>query len=204
MVKFLDVTRPLSENAVVYTGDTRPGFCQRDQGLYLISVIHLSSHSGTHIDAPVHYLKQGMTVDEIPPSALIGGCRVIDLSSLDGEISPDPIEEFLDGAGRILLKTRFSAKNRFESEYPCLSPEAADMLVSRNIQCVGIDSPSIEKFNCDGSVHRTLLKSGCIIIELLDLSGISPGDYTMIALPLRLKGLDGSPARVILCREEGS
>jgi arylformamidase len=71
------------------------------------------------------------------------------------------------------------------------------------MKCVGIDSPSIESYECDGTVHRELLRRGCIIIELLDLSNVEEGDYTLIALPLRLTGLDGSPARVVLLDDNG-
>jgi arylformamidase len=71
------------------------------------------------------------------------------------------------------------------------------------MKCVGIDSPSIESYECDGAVHRELLSRGCIIIELLDLSHVEEGDYTLVALPLRFTGLDGSPARVVLLDENG-
>jgi arylformamidase len=200
-VLFFDVTRPLSGETVVYTGDVVPQLRQEDRGPYLITELHLSSHSGTHIDAPVHYLKEGMTVDKIPLPTLIGKCRVIDLGNVAGEIGPEHLEPHLDGVSRMLLKTRYSAVDRFDPDYPYLGVSAARFLTERGMRCVGIDSPSIEAFHCDGSVHRELLCRGCIIIELLDLSGVAPGDYTMIALPLRLYGIDGSPARVVLCRD---
>jgi len=76
-------------------------------------------------------------------------------------------------------------------------------ITGSGIKCVGIDSPSIESYECDGTVHRELLSHGCIIIELLDLSTVEEGDYTMVALPLRLTGLDGSPARVVLIHNQG-
>ena len=92
----------------------------------------------------------------------------------------------------------------FTEEYPSLARDAACFITDQGIECIGIDSPSIESFNCDGSVHRQLLGNGCIIIELLDLSDVPEGDYEMVALPLRLAGLDGSPARVILMNQEES
>ena len=92
----------------------------------------------------------------------------------------------------------------FTEEYPSLALDAACFITDNGIECIGIDSPSIESFNCDGSVHRRLLGNGCIIIELLDLSDVPEGDYEMVALPLRLAGLDGSPARVILMKQEES
>lgn len=197
-MRWYDVTRPLAAGMLVYPGDTEPSFDQKDQGKYLISDLHLSSHTGTHIDAPVHYLKTGGTVDTIPFECLIGPCRVIDISPKNSLISR---EELMGKPGyekRILIRTPYSGKNTFEHDYPSLSHDAAEYLISCGIVCVGIDSPSIEAYDGDGSVHRHLLRNNCTIIELLDLSGVPEGVFDMIALPLRLAGLDGSPARVIL------
>lgn len=197
----IDVTRRLSRDTVAYAGDTVPDFRQEDCGVYLVSELHMSSHSGTHIDAPVHYLKTGMTVDEIPLTSLIGRCRVIDLTQVSGKITRDDLAGKIGGATRILIRTRYSGMNRFIEDYPCLDMSAAKLLTDAGTVCVGIDSLSIEEFQCDGSVHRELMRTGCIVIELLDLSQAAPGDYTMIALPLKLKGMDGSPARVVLVPE---
>jgi arylformamidase len=203
-MKIIDVTRPLKNDMLVYPGDLIPSFSQVDHGRYLISDLHMSSHTGTHIDAPVHYLKSGDTIDTIPLSHLIGRCRVIDVSDAGTLITAEPLSGKLDRVKRVLLKTRFSGMAAFTEEYPSLALDAACCITDQGIECVGIDSPSIESFNCDGSVHRQLLGNGCIIIELLDLSDVPEGDYKMVALPLRLAGLDGSPARVILMNQEES
>jgi arylformamidase len=197
-MKWYDVTRPLSANVLVYPGDVRPTFEQRDAGLYLISDLHMSSHTGTHIDAPTHYLKSGDTIDTIDISNLIGRCRVVDLSDAGNLITADHLTSQTGGYHRLFIKTTFSNVSKFMEDYPSLSADAARLITANYLKCVGIDSPSIESFNCDGSVHRELLGHGCIIIELLDLSQVPEGDYWMIALPLRLTGLDGSPARVLL------
>ncbi|RPI40869.1 MAG: cyclase family protein [Methanoregulaceae archaeon] len=203
-MKIIDVTRPLVKGMLVYPGDSIPSFVQADHGRYLISDIHLSSHTGTHIDAPAHYLKSGDTIDTIPLRHIIGRCRVIDLSGTgSSSITEDDLEGKLQGVKRILLKTWFSPRGTFCEDYPSLTHDAACCITKSGIECIGIDSPSIESYNCDGSVHRRLLGSGCIIIELLDLSDVTGGDYEMVALPLRLAGLDGSPARVILIKQEG-
>jgi len=198
-----DVTRLLSEKAVVYTGDQVPSFRQLDLGEYLTSDLRMSSHSGTHIDAPTHYLKTGDTIDTIPLTNLIGKCRVLDVSDAGSRITATALRGRIDSTERLLLKTEFSGKDRFEETYPCLTMDAARLITATGIRCVGIDSPSIEAFQCDGTVHRELLGHGCIIIELLDLSGVTEGDYEMVALPLRLAGLDGSPARVVLISRTG-
>jgi arylformamidase len=201
-MKIIDITRPLISGMLVYPGDIIPSFSQADHGRYLISDLHLSSHTGTHIDAPVHYLKSGDTIDTIPLCNLIGRCRVVDVSDAGTLITAEHLRGELDGVKRLLLKTRFSGQAAFIEEYPSLALDAARLITDHGIECVGIDSPSIESFNCDGCVHHQLLGDGCIIIELLDLSDVPEGDYNMVALPLRLAGLDGSPARVILMDEE--
>ncbi len=199
-MEIFDVTRPLSAETLVYPGDVKPSFKQRDEGKYLISDLHMSTHTGTHIDAPVHYLKSGDTIDTVPLINLIGRCRVVDVSSAGSNITAEHLAGMTDNITRLLLKTSFSGCNQFVENYPSLSFDAAKLITGTGICCVGIDSPSIESYHCDGSVHRELLGKGCILIELLDLSAVPEGDYDMIALPLRLKGLDGSPARVVLMK----
>jgi arylformamidase len=202
-VKIFDISRSLSEDMLVYPGDIHPTFHQEDRGQYLISDLHLSTHTGTHIDAPVHYLKTGVTIDAVPLSHLMGKCRVLDVSGAGNNITADCLNGRLDDICRVLLKTSYSGNDRFEEIYPCLAPDAAHVIAERGMKCIGIDTPSIESYSGDGAVHRTLLSCNCIIIELLDLSRIDEGDYDMAALPLRLKGLDGSPARVVLMERTG-
>lgn len=194
-----DVTRPLAPGVAVYPGDIIPSMRQEDHGRYLITDLHMSSHSGTHIDAPSHYLRNDQTVDRIPLEHMIGPCRVLDLSGGARVIGADDLAGRIHGIQKILLKTSFSGKTEFYPEYPALSPGAVPLLTGGGIHCIGIDSPSIESFQGDGSVHTGLLTKGVTIIELLDLSMVPGGEYLMVALPLRLSGIDGSPARVILC-----
>ncbi len=200
---FFDITRSLSGDTLVFPGDAAPSFVQEDRGNYLISELHLSTHSGTHIDAPVHYLRKGQTIDEVPVNNLIGPCRVLDVTRAGNRITRENLKGRIGSPERLLLKTTFSGREKFDADYPCIDQTAAQMIAERGIKCVGIDSPSIESYHCDGTVHRTLLESGCAIIELLDLSCVEEGDYDMIALPLRLAGLDGSPARVVLSKSGG-
>jgi len=197
-VRIIDITRPLSDRTVSYPGDLPPSFSQKDAGLYLISDLHMNSHAGTHIDAPVHYLKTGDTIDTVPLENLLGRCRVLDLTRAGSAISAADLKGRISGAERLLLKTTYSGETRFREDYPHLTADAAALITRHHIRCVGIDSFSIEAFVCDGSVHRELLGHGCIVIELLDLSAVNEGDYDMAALPLRLAGLDGAPARVVL------
>jgi arylformamidase len=203
-MRIIDITRPLSEDILIYPGDKRPVFRQADRGHYLISELHMSTHTGTHIDAPFHYLKAGDTIDNIPLSHVMGPCRVIDVTCAGTNITSNDLKGRLDGIHRLLLKTSFSAKECFDENFPSLTSDAARLITGSNIKCIGIDSPSIEPYNCDGTVHRELLSKGCIIIELLNLSNVCEGDYTLVALPLPFAGLDGSPARVVLIENNGT
>jgi arylformamidase len=202
IVKIFDISRPISENMLVFPGDIQPTFLQEDRGQYLISDLHLSTHTGTHIDAPAHYLKTGNTIDAIPLSHVIGTCRVLDVTGAGKNINARHLKGRLEGASRFLLKTSFSGTAQFEEDYPALTLSAARMIAANRMKCIGTDSPSIESFSGDGSVHRIILSCNCIIIELIDLSNVEEGDYDMVALPLRLKGLDGSPARVVLIEKD--
>jgi arylformamidase len=196
--RIYDITRPLAPGGIVYPGDIVPRFRQLDNGTYLITDMRMSTHSGTHIDAPSHYLEAGLAVDQIPFSSLMGWCRVLDMRNMENEITVADLAGRLEGADKVLLKTSFSEKLDFEEGYPALTPEAAALLSSRGMTCIGTDAPSIEGFRGNGDVHRALLSGGMVIIELLDLHRVGQGDYWMIALPLLLPGLDGSPCRVLL------
>lgn len=197
-MKIIDITRPLSQNILTYPGDIPPVFRQESHKRYVITSLHMSTHTGTHIDAPFHYLRTGDTIDTIPITSVMGTCRVLDVADAGINITANHLKGRLDGTDRLLLKTSFSGTDRFDENYPSLTTDAARFITSNKIKCAGIDSPSVESFEGDGSVHRELLGQGCIIIELLDLSDVEEGDYNLVALPLRLTGLDGSPARVIL------
>jgi len=196
--EILDLTRPLGEKVPVYPGDPGPVFRQVERDGYTCTDIRLTSHTGTHMDAPSHYLSGGTHVDGIPLKKLIGMARVIDMENAGDTISAASLSEKLGGAVRVLIRTRASGEGSFGPQFPHLAPDAARLLAKAGTLVVGIDSPSIEACGGDGSVHRELLGKGIAILEFLDLSGVAEGDYFMVALPLRLEGLDGSPARVIL------
>jgi len=201
-VTVYDITRPLSEDTPLYPGDIQPRFNVIDNGQYRVTEMTLGTHTGTHLDAPSHYLKGGRTVDEIPPERLAGPAQVLDCSDTGSVIGPGCFAGRLNGTRTLLLKTWFSERQEFDPGYPSLSLEAAQVLIDTGITCLGIDTPSIEGYDCDGSVHRLLLESGMIVLELLDLSAVPAGNYFMVALPMRLKGADGSPVRAILWDKE--
>ncbi|MGA2934585.1 MAG: cyclase family protein [Methanomicrobiales archaeon] len=200
--EILDLTRPLGEGVPIYPGDARPIFQRVERDGYTCTNLRLTTHTGTHLDAPSHSITGGISVDRIPLQNLIGKVRVLDLEDAGDAITAASLSGKLHGGTRILIRTRASEASSFGPEFPHLTIDAARFLADTGTLVVGIDSPSIEAPGGDGSLHRKLLGSGISILELLDLSGVAEGDYFMVALPLRLEGLDGSPARVILMENE--
>jgi arylformamidase len=169
-----------------------------------ITKINMSTHTGTHIDAPHHFIDGGKTVDQIPLKVLTGRVYVLHLPDVP-IITADILKDTTlpPRTRRILFKTRNSehwVKNNmeFEKDFVALSPDAANYLVDRNICLVGIDYLSIASFHEPTPTHEILLKAGVVIVEGLDLSKIKQGRYSFYCLPLKIMEADGAPARAIL------
>jgi len=166
------------------------------------TLIQLSSHMGTHIDAPYHFIENGKRLHEIPLERLVGKATVFEIPGVRsiGERELTPLN--WDGVERVLFKTENSKHwqdGSFYEQFVYLEPEAAQFLIERGIQLVGIDYLSIEKFRAEKHrTHFALLEKDVVIIEGLDLSRVGPGEYSMVALPLNLLETDGGPTRVIL------
>ena len=161
-------------------------------------------HSGTHIDAPSHFLSGGATVDELDLDPLLGPCWVAHVATLQ---SPLIVAADLDGAvpreaKRLLIRTRNSETEpdaSFDQDYVALTKDAADWIVENGIICVGVDALSIERPEPEShGVHRRLFGARVAVVEGLRLAGISPGMYELLCLPLALAGSEGAPARVVL------
>ncbi|MFQ5587366.1 MAG: cyclase family protein [Nitrospiria bacterium] len=208
-MKLYDVSRVVSEALPVWPGDPAVEMrlaCSLEKGdAANVTELRLSAHSGTHVDAPRHFFPGGDGVDQLPLEALVGLCRVFELLDVKEEIRRADLRGCdLEGVRRVLFKTRNSRRSDcdpqvFEPDYVSFSAEIATDFADGGIRLVGIDGPSIEKFHQSAHpVHHILLRKHVIILENLDLSEVPPGDYELIALPLKLKGADGAPARVIL------
>jgi arylformamidase len=206
--KLLDVSVPLSATLPTYPGN--PPFelhplkriSQGDSSN--VSRLVLGTHSGTHIDAPKHFIDDAGGVDTIPLDLLIGRARVVEIPKR-GPIT----REDLETAGlredlRVLLKTPNSAlwnSAAFHTDYTHLTEAAARYLVDQGVKVVGIDYLSIEQFKKPGApAHKALLSQGVVVIEGLNLSETEAGMYEMYCLPLLVAGADGAPARVVLKR----
>jgi arylformamidase len=206
-----DVTVPLNDDLPTYPGD--PGI-EISNWLTLangdaanVSLLHFGAHTGTHVDAPAHFLPGAAKSETMPLDVLLGKSLVVELSQTATVID----EEFVAthcpaGTERILFKTRNSrfwseSKSVFRRDFTYLSLPAAQRLVAQRIKLVGIDYLSIEQFGVERhETHFVLLRSGVVIVEGLNLIDVPPGNYELICLPLRIRGGhgDGAPARVVL------
>jgi arylformamidase len=206
-MKIYDITVPISNDLPVYPGDPPIHIARTlslEKGdLARVSQLSFSTHIGTHIDPPYHFMRDGIPLDQIPLDVLIGPARVIDVGAVNS-IRVETIENaHLDGATRLLFKTRnsgfWSDSKEFRQDFVYLETDAAEMLVKRGVKLVGIDYLSIEMFNfVQPTTHWTLLGNNVVVVEGLDLSAVTPGDYELICLPLKIKDGDGGPARVVL------
>lgn len=206
-MRIYDITVPISNELPVYPGDpeikiTRVMSLEAGD-IARVSHLSFSTHIGTHIDPPYHFMPDGAPLDQAPLDIFIGPARVIDVGDV-ASIDAAMLSTFdLDGAERVIFKTRNSRfwreTNEFQKDFVYLETDAAESLVARGVKLVGIDYLSIEKFNFDQpTTHWALLGAGVFIVEGLDLTGVPAGDYELICLPLKIKDGDGGPARVVL------
>ncbi|MFC2031967.1 cyclase family protein [Chloroflexota bacterium] len=204
---WIDISVPLSDAMVHWPGDP-PVSIKRvkdiEQGdTANLSVISMGVHTGTHVDAPIHFVKQGQGIDKIPIDTLVGRVRVIEIRDPDS-IKPEELAgQRIRRGERILFKTRNSShvwqKDEFVEDFVFISDAAADFLVDRGVRLVGVDYLSVGSLKYGGSyVHKKLLNGGVWIIEGLDLSNVTFGKYELMCLPLRIVGGDGAPSRAIL------
>jgi arylformamidase len=204
---WIDVSVPLRNMMVQWPGDP-PVSIKRVKDIgrgdkVNISVISMGTHSGTHVDAPVHFIREGDGVDNVSLNTMVGRARVIEIRSHES-INPEELAKYHIRRGeRILFKTKNSLsvwqKEDFVEDFVFISDGAADFLVDRGARLVGVDYLSVGSFKQGGSyVHRTLLGAGILVIEGLNLSNVTPGKYDLICLPLKIAEGDGAPARVIL------
>lgn len=205
-MEYIDITLPLSDELATYPNNEP--FRREEVKLLeidgvVLSRLSLGSHSGTHIDAPSHFVKGGKTVDQIPPEKLIGPCTVIDCTYVEEFIRErDLVDLAIQKEGRILIKTRnsdFVTDSQFMPNFVSVSLEAAQFLANRQVSLVGIDYLSIEaKGSLEHPVHKAFLKHEIVVVEGLTLRNVQPGEYQLICLPLPIVGADGSPCRALL------
>ncbi len=210
---YYDVTVPISEAIPVWPGDPPvqvEWVARMARGDPMnLSRLRLGSHTGTHVDAPFHFVEQGLTIDHLPLDLFVGPAWIASLEAMDGlTIGPADLEAAgcPPGTTRLLLKTRNSAywqqQAGFRTDFCHVGPAAARWLIERGIRVVGIDYLSIEAFGvAQPDVHRALLGAGLAIVEGLDLSRVPAGACQLVCLPLKIEGGEGAPARVLVGRD---
>jgi arylformamidase len=203
-----DITLTITPQSVVWPGD-EPVSIRKTSSIAAgddtnVSEISMSCHTGTHVDAPHHFLNNGITVDDLPLDLLVGRAYVLHLPDISMITASALMQaDIPPRTRRLLFKTRNSqywagGNQKFQTDYVGLSVDAAELLVDRNVKLVGIDYLSIAPYKMGTPVHSILLDAGVVVIEGLDLSQVSQGRYTLHCLPLKLGGVDGAPARAIL------
>lgn len=210
-MRIYDVSVSISANMPIFPGDPGIEFEQWaaiDKGDPAnVTMLHFGAHTGTHVDAPVHFIAGAPGVRDMHLESLIGPARVIELSDEVLAISSRHIRAIdLGNATRVLFKTRNSkfwehAARGFRKDFTFIEPDAAAELVEMGVRLVGIDYLSVEKFGSTRfETHTILLECGVVIIEGLDLRNVEPGEYELICLPLKLAdgSGDGAPARAVL------
>lgn len=208
-MKFFDVTVAVSEAVPIYAGDPTvkiDAVHSIEKGDPAnVSKMCFGVHTGTHVDAPNHFIEGRRRVDQLDLEKLIGKCRVVELEDSITEIMPEHLGDLV-GVERILFKTKNSAfwsepEKGFRTDFAYITPEAARVLAGNGLKLVGIDYLSVEKFgSTDFATHHTLLEKEIVIIEGVDLREVPPGEYEIICLPIKYigGGGDGAPARTIL------
>jgi arylformamidase len=198
-VEIIDVSVPIRTGMVTYPGDPTVRLERvssiGDGAVANLTRIDMGAHSGTHVDAPVHFLEGAPGAEQLPLDALLGPCVVVEAGGLaETDVAGAP-----EGAERVLFKTPNSelwARDEFSEEFARLDGAGARMLVARGVRLVGVDYLSVG----DEEAHHMLLAAGVVPIEGLDLRGVEPGEYFLVCAPLKLVGSDGAPARVLLVR----
>jgi arylformamidase len=206
---WIDISIPLRDKMVHWPGDPEPEIVRlKDRNAgdpYSMMDLHIVNHAGTHIDAPLHFIAGGGTIDEMPLNATVGRARVIEIKNRE-KITAEEIAPYKIRRGeRILFKTRNSDEcyrtDEFAEDYVYLSTEVARYLADRSVRAVGLDYLSVGTIR-DGKnlrdTHEILLDAGVYIIESINLAGVKPGRYELVCLPLLLEKGDGSPARAII------
>lgn len=170
-----------------------------DQGKPHESLLSLNVHTGTHVDAPLHMLAGGETIETIPLERLVGPARVLDLTHVGECITRDDLLPFhIQKGERLLFKTSSSFSEQFLMDFVYLREDGARYLADIGVAIVGTDALGIERAQAEFPTHRTLMRSGIVIVEGLRLKAVEPGSYWLVVAPLKLTGIDGAPARALL------
>ncbi|GIZ53582.1 arylformamidase [Noviherbaspirillum aridicola] len=200
----LDITPAVHPGLPVWPGDTSFSASttwQIGDGCPVrVSRLTLSTHTGAHCDAPSHFARQGRTIDEVSLDAYVGACRVIHCIGAE-RVEPSHLRSYLDGVpARVLLRTyRRAPLDAWDKHFPGVAPETVDLLAAHGVRLIGVDTPSLDPQESKTmDAHHRVHAHQMAILEGIVLDDVAAGDYELIALPLKLAGMDASPVRAIL------
>lgn len=205
-MNIIDITRPIFSNMTVWPGDDSV-FIERvssisEGSVVNVSRIHANVHIGTHVDAPLHFIPNGKSIEQLDINLFTGKVSVVDAGN-EKCITRSMLSDIIvNDCEAVFFKTWYSditLNEPFDLNYTGLELDAAEYLIQSGIRVIGIDTLSIERYNNSGFiVHKTLLSNDVLIVEGLCLKNVTPGKYNYICMPLLIKGSDGAPARVVL------
>lgn len=216
----IDISQPVNSRSACFPGDVpfskEVSLTLRDSGVVNLTAFKMSPHVGSHADAPVHIegeLEEGKgTVSSFPLDAFLGPVRVYDLAPFTGAISKEILLSKLptDGNGKKLLDKRILFKTRhhirydvFEDDYAYIGTDLAHFLARADTRLIGLDTPSVDHTDSkELESHHILKEGGLYWLENLDLSSVEEGEYTLLALPLKLEELEAAPVRAVLLSEK--
>ena len=205
-----DISLTITPTLPVWTGDppvrlTQPSHLERGD-ICTITRLDMGAHTGTHLDAPAHFIRGGATVESLALDVLIGPALVVDAHG-QGHVTASVLEALAipPGVQRLLLRTDNSAfwqrgETAFVEQFTAIAADGAQWLVDHGIRLVGIDYLSVAPFDDGVPTHQILLGAGVIAVEGLDLSAIEPGEYQLVCLPIKIGGADGAPCRAVLIK----
>ncbi|WP_404429832.1 cyclase family protein [Sutcliffiella horikoshii] len=200
-MKVYDVSSPIYTGMPVYKNkpEKQPKQTTNTNGYVTETRLELDVHTGTHVDAPLHMVVDGETIETLPLDKLVGPCKVFDLTAVEDRITVKDIEGLdIQKDDFLLFKTKNSFDEEFNFDFVFVAEDAAAYLAEIGVSGVGVDALGIERSQEGHPTHKTLFANGVIIIEGLRLKDITEGEYIMCAAPLKLSGVDASPARIVL------
>lgn len=205
MNKIWDISQTCRNGIPVWPGDTQykstPNWTIDEQCPVNVGALTLSTHTGTHADAPLHYDRNGLAISEVNLDPYLGPCLLLDVTHANGLVLPEHLAEMLpERVERVLLRTTARFPHQcWQSDFTAVADSTIDLLASRGARLIGIDSPSLDPQQSKQLLaHRAVQRAGMAILEGLVLDDVPTGHYELIALPLKLECMDASPVRAIL------
>lgn len=205
---WIDITQPLNQRIAEWPGDTPFSYevavSKEQSGSVNIGKLTMSTHIGTHTDAPFHYDNNGLKILDLPVELYIGKACLVDVTGISCVTRADLVALDFGGAERLLLKTgSHPTPTKFPENFTVISEDVGPLLKERGVRLIGVDTPSVDsETSKDLLGHHSLYRNDVIIIENLVLHSLEAGYYELIALPLALEEADGSPVRAVIRRLE--